>query len=77
MKNKLLSILVCPKCKGPLVYKSRKKLLICQKDALAYPVRNGVPVLLDFDAIDISDNNLNREKTDIWGLKSNLYQLLN
>lgn len=57
MKKKLLSILVCPKCKGPLIYKSRQKQLICQKDGLAYPVRNGVPVLLEFDAIDITKLN--------------------
>lgn len=61
MKKKLLSMLVCPKCKGPLTYQSigkpRKKMLICQKDGLAYPVRKGVPVLLDFDASDITDKN--------------------
>ena len=54
-------MLVCPKCKGPLTYQSigkpRKKMLICQKDGLAYPVRKGVPVLLDFDASDITDKN--------------------
>jgi uncharacterized protein YbaR (Trm112 family) len=54
MKKKLLSILVCPKCKGPLVYKSRQKELICQKDGLAYPIRNGIPVLLDVDARNIA-----------------------
>lgn len=53
MKKKLLSILVCPSCKGPLVYKSRKKILICENDKLAYPVRNGIPVLLEADAIKI------------------------
>lgn len=55
MKKKLLSILVCPLCKGSLVYKSRQKVLICEKDKLAYPIRNGIPVLLDADArkIDI------------------------
>jgi uncharacterized protein YbaR (Trm112 family) len=69
MKKKLLSMLVCPKCKGPLVYqsigKSRKKLLICQKDGLAYPVRKGVPVLLDFDACDIVDRDTADINTDI------------
>lgn len=50
MKKKLLSILVCPSCKGPLVYQARKKLLVCEKDKLAYPIRNGIPVLLDADA---------------------------
>ncbi len=55
MKKKLQTILVCPLCKGPLVYLSRKKELICQQDKLAYPVRNGVPVLLDSDARRIED----------------------
>jgi len=55
MKKKLLSILVCPLCKGALIHKSREKILICEKDKLAYPIRNGIPVLLDADArkIDI------------------------
>ena len=53
MKKKLLSILVCPVCKGPLIYKSRKKVMICEKDKLAYPVRNGIPVLLEADAVKI------------------------
>ena len=55
MKKKLQTILVCPLCKGPLVYQSRQKELICQKDKLAYPVRKGVPVLLDSDARRIED----------------------
>ncbi len=50
MKKKLQSVLVCPLCKGPLVYKSRQKELICEADKLAYPVRNGVPVMLNTDA---------------------------
>lgn len=50
MKKKLLSILVCPHCKGPLVLKSRQKVLICEKEGLSYPVRNGIPVLLAADA---------------------------
>ena len=55
MKKKLLSILVCPLCKGPLIHKSRRKVLICEKDNLAYPVRNGIPVLLAADAEKIDE----------------------
>jgi uncharacterized protein YbaR (Trm112 family) len=55
MKKNLLSILVCPSCKGPLRYKSRLKELICEKEKLAYPVRNGVPILLLADARKIDD----------------------
>jgi len=50
MKKKLQSVLVCPLCKGPLQFRSRQKVLVCVKDKLAYPVRNGVPVLLSADA---------------------------
>ena len=53
MKKKLLSILVCPLCKGPLCHKSRQKVLVCEKDKLAYPIRNGIPVLLAADAEQI------------------------
>jgi uncharacterized protein YbaR (Trm112 family) len=55
MKKKLLSILACPLCKGPLIYRSRKQQLICEKDQLAYPVRNGLPVLLEADARKLND----------------------
>lgn len=55
MKSKLKSILVCPLCKGPLIYKSRKNELICEKDKLVYLVRDGVPVLLNADARKLAD----------------------
>jgi len=50
MKKALLKILACPLCKEPLLYKSRTKALICEKDKLSYPLRNGIPVLLAADA---------------------------
>ncbi|NOR42941.1 MAG: Trm112 family protein [Gammaproteobacteria bacterium] len=55
MKKKLLTILSCPLCKGKLIYRSRDKELICEHDKLAYPVRNGVPILLNSDARVIDD----------------------
>jgi uncharacterized protein YbaR (Trm112 family) len=55
MKKKLQKMLVCPLCKGPLLYKSRNKEFICEKDKLAYPVRNGIPLLLDADAKKIDE----------------------
>jgi len=55
MKKKLLSILVCPLCKEPLLHKSRKKLLVCENDKLAYPIRNGIPVLLEADAVKLDN----------------------
>lgn len=43
---KLLEILVCPKCRGPLEYRAAEEVLICERDRLRYPVRDGIPVLL-------------------------------
>ena len=50
MKKKLLSILACPGCKGPLKHDARKKVLICEKEGVVYPVRDGIPVLLAADS---------------------------
>ena len=55
MKKKLLTILICPLCKGVLIYKSKQKELICERDKLAYPIRNGVPILLNADARSIDE----------------------
>jgi len=50
MDSKLLDILVCPICKGPLVYAKAKQELICKPDRLAYPVKDGIPVMLEDEA---------------------------
>ena len=50
MNTKLLDILVCPICKGPLVYAKATQELICKPDHLAYPVRDGIPVMLEDEA---------------------------
>lgn len=52
MDKRLLSILVCPLCKGPLLLK--KKELICVFDRLAYPICDGIPVMLEQEARSIS-----------------------
>jgi len=52
--KKLLSILVCPICKGPLVYKREQAELICYADALAYPLRDDIPVMLESEARTLS-----------------------
>lgn len=44
--KELLEILVCPQCKGELAFDSPKKELICRLDRLAYPIRDGIPVML-------------------------------
>ncbi|MBS0598028.1 MAG: Trm112 family protein [Proteobacteria bacterium] len=50
MDPKLLEILVCPICKGPLVHRREEKELVCKADRLAFPVRDGIPVMLEEDA---------------------------
>ena len=50
MNKKILPLLVCPVCKGELEFKEKDKELICHQDKLAYPIRNGIPVLLESDA---------------------------
>ncbi|HET7395808.1 MAG TPA: Trm112 family protein [Gammaproteobacteria bacterium] len=53
MDAKLLEILVCPICKGPLVYRKTEHELICKADRLAYPVRDGIPVMLEDEAREL------------------------
>lgn len=50
MDNKLLDILVCPLCKGPLQYRKEAQELLCKGDRLAYPIRDGIPVMLEDQA---------------------------
>jgi uncharacterized protein YbaR (Trm112 family) len=50
MDPKLLEILVCPLCKGPLVWKKDAQELVCKGDRLAFPVKNGIPVMLEDEA---------------------------
>ena len=47
---RLLEILVCPLCKGKLVYRKSAGELICKADRLAYPVKDGIPVMLEDEA---------------------------
>ncbi len=50
MDAKLLDILVCPLCKGPLVYRKAEQTLICRPCRLAYPITDGIPVMLEEEA---------------------------
>ena len=50
MDPKLLEILVCPLCKGPLVWKKEASELICKADRLAFPVKDDIPVMLEEEA---------------------------
>jgi uncharacterized protein YbaR (Trm112 family) len=55
MDGKLLDILVCPLCKGPLHYDRAAAELICRADRLAYPIRDDIPVMLVDEARRIPD----------------------
>ncbi len=50
MDKKLLEILVCPLCKGKLVYDKSAQELICKADRLAFPINDGIPVMLEDEA---------------------------
>ncbi len=50
MDPKLLEILVCPVTKGPLVYDKARQELISKSARLAYPIRDGIPVMLEDEA---------------------------
>jgi len=53
MDKKLLDILVCPICKGKLVYRQKEAELICKVDRLAFPIRDGIPVMLEEEAREL------------------------
>ena len=50
LDKKLLQILVCPVTKAPLDYDEAKQELVCKASGLAYPVKDGIPVLLEGEA---------------------------
>lgn len=50
LDKKLLAILVCPLCKGALQYQAEAQELVCRVDALAFPIRDGIPVMLEDEA---------------------------
>jgi uncharacterized protein YbaR (Trm112 family) len=58
MDTKLLELLVCPVTKGPLEYDREAQELISRSARLAYPVKDGIPVLLESDARVMSDEEL-------------------
>ena len=47
MDARLLEILVCPLCKGPLVLRKSEQELVCKADRLAFAIRDGIPVMLE------------------------------
>lgn len=60
MDQRLLDILVCPVTKAPLTWDADKRELLCKASRLAYPVRDGIPVMLEEEARPLSDEELAR-----------------
>lgn len=58
MDPKLLELLVCPVTKGPLLLLRERQELVSRSARLAYPVRDGIPVLLENEARTLSDDEL-------------------
>ncbi len=60
MDKKLLEILVCPVCKGPLRFDKAKAELVCKADRLAYPIRDDIPVMLEDEARRLTDDEVGK-----------------
>ena len=60
MDKKLLDILVCPVTKGPLIYDQEKQELISKSARLAYPIRDGIPVMLEEEARTLSGEEIDK-----------------
>ena len=60
MDNKLLELLVCPVTKGPLDFDREHQELLSRSARLAYPVRNGIPILLENEARTLSDEEIEK-----------------
>lgn len=58
MDKRLLEILVCPVTKGPLIYDRARQELISRSARLAYPIRDDIPVMLEEEARELSDDEL-------------------
>ena len=55
---KLLEILVCPLTKGPLIYDAKKQELFSKQARLAYPIRDGIPIMLADEARPLTDDEM-------------------
>jgi len=60
MDKKLLELLVCPVTKGSLIYQPDTQELISRSARLAYPVRDGIPVMLELEARTLTDEELEK-----------------
>lgn len=58
MDKNLLDILVCPICKSPLIYKKEDHELICKADRIAFPIRDDIPVMLEDEARELTNEEV-------------------
>ena len=58
MNKKLLALLVCPITKGSLIYNKKQQELISKSAKLAYPIKDGIPVMLEEEARVLADDEL-------------------
>jgi uncharacterized protein YbaR (Trm112 family) len=65
MDTKFLAILVCPLCKGDLVYHALEQELICYMHRIAYPIKNGIPIMLSEEARQLRDNEVKPSSTTL------------
>lgn len=56
MDPKLLEILVCPVCKGPLLFRKPEQELLCKPCRLGYPIKDDIPIMLEEDARKLPDS---------------------
>ena len=63
MDSKLLEILACPICNSTLVYDKTAQELLCKVDRLAFPVRDGIPVMLEVEARTLSTEEVDKLKS--------------
>lgn len=56
--KKLLDILACPLCKSPLIYDKSKQELICKADRIAFPIRDDIPVMLEDEARELTNDEI-------------------
>lgn len=61
MNPKLLEILVCPVCKGPLEWVKAKHELVCRACRIAYPIRDDIPVMLPEEARPLEPGEINNQ----------------
>lgn len=60
MNKRLLEILVCPVTKGPLIYDKKAQELISKSARLAYPIQDGIPMLLEEDGRELSQEEVEK-----------------